>query len=125
MMDAGTERSAEAVQRRHFHLREEDIEVLGCAWVALGDRNRRGHHWLIMHGYPIGPGYTAREVSAAVILGPCYPHEQIDMVYFDPPLARLDGNPIGSVSPHSLDGRQWQALVPSQERPKPLARGHR
>lgn len=94
--------------RRQFSLREEDVEYLearGLSWETIIDNNQ---HWLIMHDYPVPSGYNHEMVRAAVILGSCYPHEQIDMVYFAPHLTRLDGKQINNLSDHPLDGQTYQ-----------------
>ncbi|GAD58607.1 hypothetical protein MBEBAB_0857 [Brevundimonas abyssalis TAR-001] len=37
-----------------------------------------------------------------------YPPGQIDMAYFDPPLARVDGKAINNLSALAIDGRTFQ-----------------
>jgi hypothetical protein len=94
--------------RRQFDLPEDDVETLealGLPWetLALG-----GARWVIVSGFPVPEGYTHTSADVAVQISPGYPTAQLDMAYFNPPLARRDGQPIGALSSLSLDGKVWQ-----------------
>lgn len=95
--------------RRQFRLPEHDEEFLGtlpCAWETLLEPSNR---WLLLVGLPIPAGYGRQEVDAAVNVAPGYPDVQLDMVYFHPHLARVDGKPLGAVSGgFRIDARDWQ-----------------
>lgn len=94
--------------RREFRLREEDEEFLtgrGLPWETI---NEGGSRWLLIHDYPIPPGYNQRTTSVALLISPGYPDAQIDMVYFYPHLSLVSGRGIGALSPHGLDGKTWQ-----------------
>lgn len=93
--------------RRQFALPEEDeghLDALGLPWETVIDNNAR---WLLIHDFPIPEGYDHRTATAAVrVLG--YPPGQIDMVYFIPELARIDGKPINNLSTIQLEGKTFQ-----------------
>lgn len=94
--------------RREFLLPEADAAYLdgrGLRWEAVVDGGQR---WLLVHGWPVPAGYDHRAVTAAVGIPAAYPDAALDMVYFLPGLRRLDGRPIGALSPHALLGQQWQ-----------------
>ena len=94
--------------RRQFQLGEEDEECLaarGLVWEAVIENNSK---WLIFPQYPIPEGYNNRTVSAALRIKPSYPDDDIDMVYFYPGLALTTGRGISKLTPHPLDGKQYQ-----------------
>jgi hypothetical protein len=94
--------------RKQFQLSEEDEEclaALGLEWEALTEGNTK---WLIVHSYPIPEGYNHRHADAALRISPSYPDDQIDMVYFFPGLALTSGKAIRQLTPHALEGKQYQ-----------------
>lgn len=94
--------------RRHFALMPEDeayLAALGLQWEAVADCNVNR---VVIHGWPAPPGYNISAVSVNVQLPAGYPDTQIDMAYFHPQLARLDGRQIGALSNESFDGKDWQ-----------------
>jgi hypothetical protein len=94
--------------RRQFSLPEADetwLESLGLLWEAIIEN---GVHWLLLHGYPVPSGYDHDRVTVAVRIETGYPEAQLDMVYFYPPLARLDCVTIGALSTQPLDGKTFQ-----------------
>jgi hypothetical protein len=94
--------------RRQFDLPGGDVghlQSLGLPWETVVENNVR---WLIIHGFPVPPGYGRAEVSVALRIEPNYPDVEIDTVYFDPPLAREDGRAIQATHAQPLDGRSWQ-----------------
>jgi hypothetical protein len=94
--------------RRQFQLTEEDSECLaarGLSWESVIDSNAK---WLIVPAYPIPEGYNHREASVALRIPPSYPDDQIDMAYFFPALALVNGKAIPQLTPHPLDGKQYQ-----------------
>lgn len=94
--------------RRQFQLGEEDEEGLaarGQPWEAVIDN---GTKWLIFPNYPVPEGYNLRTAAAAVRIKPSYPDDDIDMVYFFPVLALTSGKAIPQLTPHPLDGKQYQ-----------------
>lgn len=93
--------------RRAFDLPEGDREYLaarGLPWETIIE----GSQWLLVHECPIVTGYNHETATAALLIAPGYPESQIDMVYFFPELARVDGKPIPALSPQSLDGKTFQ-----------------
>lgn len=95
--------------RRQFSLPAGDtgfLESLGLAWETIVDSNGQ---WLLMPDWKHAvEGYNLNSLCAALQISPGYPDAQIDMVYFHPPLARVDGKAIGTISDHPLDGRIFQ-----------------
>lgn len=94
--------------RQAFQISEEDQEGLaarGLTWETVIDNNAR---WLIVNDYPIPDGYIHRVARAALRIPPSYPDDQIDMVYFFPALALSSGKAIGTLTPHPLDGKEFQ-----------------
>lgn len=93
--------------RRDFKLGSDDIRVLdalGCPWESITQGNTR---WLLLHNHPIPVGYNVSEAEVAIRLD-SYPAGMIDMVYFCPPLARADGQPIKNLSTLIIDDRNFQ-----------------
>jgi Prokaryotic E2 family E len=79
--------------RRQFELLLEDEQLLndyGLPWETVVD----GSHWVLIHDFPTHEGYNHKTVTAAIRLETGYPNTALDMVYFHPPLARLDGRII-------------------------------
>jgi hypothetical protein len=94
--------------RRQFSLPEGDeahLEARGLAWEMVIEG---GVQWLIIHDFPAPAGYNQAKVMAAVRIETSYPDTQLDMVYFHPHLARLDGRLIGALASQPLDGKDWQ-----------------
>lgn len=94
--------------RRQFDLPEADVEHLearGLPWETVKDGDAR---WLLLDGYPVPEGYTARTALLALRIPPSYPDDQIDMVYFHPALALASDRGIGALSAVQIDGRQFQ-----------------
>lgn len=94
--------------RREFRLPEGDesgLDARGMPWEAVIDSGAR---WIFVHDFPIPPGYNCEKAVAAVRIGPSYPDEQLDMVYFSPALSLGSGRAIAAVTPMSIDGKQFQ-----------------
>jgi hypothetical protein len=87
-------------------LPEEDEEYLNARsldWETVIDGQAK---WLILHGYPIPPGYNHGNSDLALRIKPSYPDDDIDMAYFCPHLA--NGKPIPNLSLSNIDGRNYQ-----------------
>jgi len=94
--------------RKQFDLPEADMEYLeglGLQWEAILEGGQR---WLLIHDYPIKPGYNLSAALVALAMDTSYPSTEINMAYFYPGLARADGKPIGALSPQQIDGKQFQ-----------------
>lgn len=94
--------------RREFQLPEQDIiflNTLGLPWEAIKDG---GMQWVIIHNYPVCPGYNVTEVSVAIKIESGYPRAQLDMAYFFPALSRIDGKAINAVSIQPISGITYQ-----------------
>jgi hypothetical protein len=105
--------------RRHFALPEEDAEAfdsLGLPWetVRCADNGQQAD-WLLVLDVPVPLGLGARESPAnplptatIAIRVTGYPGANLDMVYVNPPLARISQTPIGGLGDVPLDGRTFQ-----------------
>lgn len=94
--------------RRQFRLPPDDeahLNSLGLPWETVIDANVQ---WLIVHDRPVPAGYTAERVRTALQIPAGYADVQIDMVYFEPALARRDGGAIGALAWHTIEGHRWQ-----------------
>lgn len=94
--------------RRDFTLLEEDVEYLNSLafpWEAVSFRNQ---HWVFVHDYPLPEGYNVKTATAAIRITPGYPDAKLDMIYFNPPLNRLDRQPIKALTTMQLDGKTFQ-----------------
>lgn len=68
-----------------------------------------GSPWVLIHDFPTYEGYNHPRVTAAIRLETGYPTSPLEMVYFFPALARIDGKPIGATNAEQqLDGRSYQ-----------------
>lgn len=96
------------VGRREFQLPAEDIQFLdefGCPWEAIQD----GSLWVLLHDFKTPEGYNHRLVTAAIRIETGYPHAALDMVYFYPHLARIDGLEIKATNGVQLiEGEKYQ-----------------
>ena len=91
-----------------FQLPEEDVcflDQLGLIWETVHDR---GMQWVIIHNYPVAPGYNNQNVLVAIKIETGYPRSPLDMAYFYPALQRLDGKPINAICCQLIDGLQYQ-----------------
>jgi hypothetical protein len=94
--------------RRKFDLPEGDADYLracGLAWDTLIENRVR---WLIIHDWPVPPGYTQTTVELALRIEAGYPVTQIDMAYFAPALKRADGRPIRALWDVPIGGKPYQ-----------------
>lgn len=94
--------------RREFDLPAED-----CEWLdAIGHRYELvrdgGTLRVVIYDFPVPSGYNVDAVTVNVRIESGYPEAQIDMAYFYPALARLDGRGIGAICADAFDGKDWQ-----------------
>lgn len=95
--------------RRQFELPADDKSFLdgyGCHWEAVID----GSQWVLLHSFPtLHPGYNHECVTAAIRIETGYPKAALDMVYFHPAIARIDGKLIGATQvTQMIDGKTFQ-----------------
>jgi hypothetical protein len=72
---------------------EAYLDRLGLRWETIIEANRR---WLLLHEYPLPPGYTVGHTKLALEIPPTYPGAQIYGFYAYPPLALACGRVIES-----------------------------
>jgi len=112
--------------RRQFALPEDDVELLescGLPWetVVMVENGQRSL-WLFVHDVPLPPAIEARDQPGVPLVTATmgfrvtgYPGANLDMVYLNPPLARVSRSPIAALSDFQLDGRifqQWSRHYP-------------
>jgi hypothetical protein len=94
--------------RRQFELLPEDEQLLndyGLPWETVVD----GSQWVLIHDFPTHEGYNHKTVIAAIRLETGYPNTPLDMVYFHPALARVDGRAIGATQAvQQISGTSYQ-----------------
>jgi hypothetical protein len=94
--------------RREFRLPESDeayLDGLGIPWETVRDG---GSRWLLLHNFPVCAGYTAERATVAIRIDGGYPPGPLDMVWFFPALARIDGVAIQALTPEQIDGKSFQ-----------------
>ncbi len=82
------------IARREFLLLDLDHRYLNetsVRWETVVDGGRR---WLMLHDYPVPPGFNHGAVRLALEIPPTYPGAQIDMFYTNPPLLLASGSAI-------------------------------
>lgn len=94
--------------RRDFTLPAEDMEWLSEREGAFELVSSGGGLRVVLHDVEVPPGYNLPTVTANFRIEPGYPESQIDMVYFYPDLALVNGRAIGALSPDAFDGKTWQ-----------------
>jgi hypothetical protein len=67
-----------------------------------------GLNWLIIRDFEIPEGYNVKKADAAILIPPHYPTTALDMIYFNPPLARSDGKLIRTLSNRAIEGKTYQ-----------------
>lgn len=93
---------------RQFQLPAADeayLVSMGLSWETV---HESGSAWLIISGWKLPEGYSAKVASLALLIPPSYSDTQIDMAYFYPAISRSDGKPIGALSVQALLGQAWQ-----------------
>lgn len=87
---------ARTALRRDFALLdidEDHLDAIGAAWETDAST---GVRWLIIHEYPVPPGFNVTKVSLALMVPTTYPQAQIDMFYVNPPLRVAGGGQIAA-----------------------------
>jgi len=93
--------------RREFELALEDVRALmalGLPWEAV---RSGGARYIMVHEHPVCAGYNHPTATVALRID-TYPPGIIDMVYFNPPLARADGKTIKNLSLTEIDRCSFQ-----------------
>ncbi len=103
-----TEGSESPCLRKDFHLPsgdEEYLHSLGLPWHTILDGATQ---WLIIDNWKVPGGYNSATVKLALLIPSNYSDSQIDMVYFNPHLARQDGRAINALSTQAIASEVWQ-----------------
>jgi hypothetical protein len=94
--------------RRQFGLLGQDVQFLedyGLPWETIVD----GSQWVLLHDFPVPEQYNCNCVITAIRMETGYPNAPLDMVYFYPPLERVDGEKIGAADViQKVDGKDYQ-----------------
>lgn len=97
------------IPRRDLDLPPDDTTFLDASypgWQTIRDGNVS---WLVISDYLVPDGYNRQSATAALRLEPGYPDTPIDMVYFNPSLARVDGKAIGATeTTQRIGGESFQ-----------------
>lgn len=94
--------------RRLFKLPAGDesfLESRNQPWEAVLERSSQ---WVIVYNLILPSGYNVPSANVAVHIVAGYPDAPLDMAYFLPELARVDGKAIPQINPHDFDGKRWQ-----------------
>lgn len=94
--------------RFEFDLLDEDQAFLSGLKLPFETAKLGQENWVLIHNYPIPEGYNVATASMGIRMVGGYPTAGLDMVYFFPALSRVDGKPIGALTPHALDGKSYQ-----------------
>lgn len=95
--------------RREFDLPEEDTECLDARELRWETIARGGAKWLLLHDFPIPPGYNVTSATVAILITPSYPMAALDMAYFRPALALDSRRPLRQVQvTQTIDGQTFQ-----------------
>ena len=98
----------EVILRRQFDLLPNDhnfLEEYGHPWETIVD----GSQWVLIHEFQTHQGYNHSRVTAAIRMETGYPAAALDMVYFYPALARIDGKVITATEySQEIDGKSHQ-----------------
>lgn len=112
----------EASLQRAFLLPAADQDYLnthGFRWETVADN----HQWLLIHDWQLPAGYQHSKVTLGFMIPPNYPDSQLDMVYVDPSLARIDNKPINALTAHAIQGRNFQRWSRHRTEANPWRRG--
>jgi len=62
----------------------------------------------LIKDFKVQKGYNTDTVELGIRITSGYPIAQLDMLYFHPPLNRIDNQPINALSTLDLEGRTFQ-----------------
>lgn len=92
-----------------FDLPPEDVEYLDAnhpgKWRIIDEDGKRG---LLIEGFDLPVGYTQSAADLMILMPSGYPGTPLDMFYFDPPLAKQNGEEIAAVVTEQHFVRLWQ-----------------
>lgn len=98
----------EVLDRRNAPVLDQDrlfLDNYGLRWELIVD----GCTWVLLHDFPLPPGFNVDRVSVAVRLEAGYPITALDMMYVYPWVSRPDGRPIHQANvTQLLDGKEYQ-----------------
>ena len=95
--------------RRDFTLPSDEVAFLeseGRPFELLVDG---GTQWLLIRDFAIPPGYTVDRATLAIQIPVGFPLAGLDMAWFSPPIARLNGTvPPCCDASNTIEGRVFQ-----------------
>jgi hypothetical protein len=94
--------------RRDFDLPTDDLEFLESHGIIWETVRENGMDWVVIKDHPVPFGYNVDSVSVAIKIETGYPRTPLDMAYFYPAIARLDGKAINATTPQKIAGCQFQ-----------------
>lgn len=94
--------------RRDFSLPADDLRWLDDSGLKYELVTEGGILRVVLYDLTLPFGYNVQKANVNVRIDPGYPDAQIDMAYFFPPLAKMDGKPIGAICDDPFDGKSWQ-----------------
>ena len=94
--------------RREFPLPEQDVDHLSSLGLQWETFREGGFNWLIIHNFPVPPGFNLSEVKVAIFIQPGYPVAQLDMAYFYPHLQLNNQKAIGAITFQQINGSVFQ-----------------
>lgn len=102
------QQEGEVQDRRAAPVLDQDrlfLDIYGLRWEIIVD----GSIWVLLHDFPLPPGYTETHIILAIRLETGYPLTALDMMYVYPAVARTDGKQIRQANVmQAIDGQQFQ-----------------
>ena len=96
------------VAKNQFALPDEDVFFLDSFKNGVDLIQEGNRRWLILRNYKIPDGFNVEVADLAILIPPHYPTAGLDMMYFNPPLARKDRAAIRALSNQTIEGKIYQ-----------------
>lgn len=96
------------MSEHHYELQAEETAYLNANYSSWGFLSADGLCGVVIHNFPVPPGYTPESSDMMVVIPQGYPAAALDMFYFCPELAKTNGGSIGALAMEQYFGRAWQ-----------------
>jgi hypothetical protein len=96
------------VAKRDFTLPEACQDTLGRRGLSYETLIEGEARFIVIQDFPVPQGFNYEKVSVCIRIPPGYPDSPLDMAYFKPALARVNGRPINKLSDEKFLGETWQ-----------------